>query len=434
MATLKKAVNEIILPHKFTPRPYQLPVFRAVDNGFKRAVCVWHRRAGKDKSLLNILISQAFKRVGSYFYLFPKYTQARKVIWDGMDRAGMPFLKHIPEELRASKPNSTEMKVKLIGGSIFQLVGSDNFDVIMGTNPVGCVFSEFALQDPRAWDFIRPILAENDGWAIFNYTPRGKNHGWNLYKNASKNPAWFSELLTVDDTGAITPEAVQAERDAGMNEDLVQQEFYCSFEAAVQGAYYANELNEARQAKRIIDLPYDPELLVDTYWDLGIDDSLTIWFAQEIYNEIRLIDYFEDRGHGLSYYANILDAKPYHYGRHVAPHDIKVRELGTGISRLEKAREFGLNFEVAKRVDKKEDGIEAVRHIFPRLWFDATEKCERGLEALANYHSEYDEEKQVTKITPFHDWSCHGADALQTLAISYDRRSDISDDLKRQFG
>jgi len=432
MATLKQAATEIILPHNFVPRWYQLPVFKAIDNGFKRAVCVWHRRAGKDLSLINILLSQAFKRVGSYFYLFPKYTQARKVIWDGMDRNGITFLSRIPNELRTAT-NSTEMKIKLINGSIFQLVGSDNFDVIMGTNPVGCVFSEYALQDPRAWDFIRPILAENDGLAIFNYTPRGKNHGWDLYKQANINPEWFCEILTADYTKAISEKAIQAERDAGMNEDLIQQEFYCSFEAAVPGAYYANELNEARQSNRVGVVPYEPELFVDTYWDLGIDDSMTIWFAQSLYDEIRLIDYFEDRGHGLSYYANILDAKPYRYGRHVAPHDIKVRELGTGKSRLEAARDFGLCFEVARQVEKKEDGIEAVRRLFPRLWFDA-ENTDRGLEALANYHSEYDEAKKVLKITPVHDWACHGADALQTLAISHDKGSDISDDLKRQFG
>ena len=433
MATPKKAATEIILPYRYEPRWYQLPVFKTIDNGIKRAVCVWHRRAGKDKTLLNIVIKQAFTRVGSYFYLFPKYTQARKVIWDGMDRDGMPYLKHIPKELILGKPNSAEMKVKLVNGSIFQLVGSDNFDVIMGTNPIGCVFSEYALQDPRAWDFIRPILAENQGWAIFNYTPRGKNHGWKLYKNAKDNPKWFCELLTVDNTQAIAPEAIQEERDAGMNEDLIQQEFYCSFEAAVPGAYYANELNQARQDKRITAIPYETELLVDTYWDLGIDDSMTIWFAQQHHTQVRLIDYFEDSGHGLEYYADILHAKPYQYRRHVAPHDIKVRELGTGKSRLEAAREFGLRFEVAKRVEKKEDGIDAVRRVFPKLWFDAV-KCERGLEALANYHSEYDEEKQVLKIQPVHDWASHGCDALQTLAISYDRRSDIDEDLKRQFG
>ncbi len=167
----------LTIPHNFSPRPYQLPILRALDSGIKRAVAVWHRRAGKEKTFINYVAKAAFTRVGTYYYLFPTYAQARKVLWDGRDREGFPFMAHFPKEV-VKKQNDSEMRLELINGSAVQLIGTDNIDSIVGTNPVGCVFSEYAVQDPRAWDYIRPILRENGGWAIFDYTPRGKNHGF----------------------------------------------------------------------------------------------------------------------------------------------------------------------------------------------------------------------------------------------------------------
>lgn len=232
----------ITIPFNYHPRPYQAPLYNCISNGFKRAVAVWHRRAGKDKTLLNLLVAQAFKRVGVYYYLFPTYQQGRKVLWDGIDRNGFRYMDHIPESLRANT-NQAEMKIKLKNGSLIQIVGTDNIDSVRGTNPIGCVFSEYSLQDPGAWDVIRPILAENDGWAVFNYTPRGRNHGFLLYDMAKSNPEWFSELLTVDDTGAVSKDIVQAERESGMSEEMVQQEFYCSFEASLQSCFFAGALD-----------------------------------------------------------------------------------------------------------------------------------------------------------------------------------------------
>src|SRR6185312_14576271 len=171
----------INLPHNFKPRPYQIPVLRALDGGAKRVVAVWHRRAGKEKTFINYTaMAAACDRVGTYFYLFPTYTQAKKAVWDGRDRDGFPFIGHFPPEIVAKK-NEQELKITLTNGSIFQLVGSDNIDAVMSTNPIGCVFAEYALQDPRAWDYVRPILRENGGWAIFDFTPRGKNHGYQIY-------------------------------------------------------------------------------------------------------------------------------------------------------------------------------------------------------------------------------------------------------------
>jgi hypothetical protein len=221
---------QIQIPYKFEPRPYQLPFLAAMDRGVKRLVIVWHRRAGKDKTLLNATIKKMLERVGNYYYFFPDYSQARKVIWEGKDKSGMAFLDHFPPELVASR-NESNMQIKLINGSIFQLVGTNNYDSIMGTNPAGCVFSEYSLQNPQVWDYIRPILAENGGWAVFNFTPRGKNHGYKILQQAQQSDdsqRWFSQVLTVDDTNAISKVELEAEK-AEMPEALYLQEFYCHF-------------------------------------------------------------------------------------------------------------------------------------------------------------------------------------------------------------
>ena len=227
MTVVKKTIP---IPFNFTPRAYQRPVFEALEHGYKRVVSIWHRRSGKDKTFLNLMIRESVKRKGNYYYFFPTYNQARKALWDGKDKDGFPFLGHIPDEC-VKKKNEADMKVMLTWGSMIQFVGSDNIDSVMGTNPVGCVFSEYALQDPQAWDFIRPILVENGGWALFNFTPRGRNHGWDLYQMAMQDDSWFVNLLTVDDTGAISHADIEAERKAGMPDGLIRQEFFCSFEA-----------------------------------------------------------------------------------------------------------------------------------------------------------------------------------------------------------
>jgi hypothetical protein len=203
-----------------------------MDNGVKRAVLVWHRRSGKDKTALNYQIKSMPLRRGTYHYVFPEYNQGRKVLWDGMDREGFPFIAHFPQELIQDK-NNTEMKITLKTGSIFQIVGSDKMDNIVGTNPIGIVFSEYPLQKPTAWDYYRPILAENDGYAIFDFTPRGMNHGWKILQQAQNDPErWYSQILTVDDTKIISKEVLEAERKE-MPEALFRQEYYCDF---IEGA------------------------------------------------------------------------------------------------------------------------------------------------------------------------------------------------------
>ena len=227
----------ISLPHLFQPRQYQLPLLKALDSGIKRAVVVWNRRSGKDKTTWNYSIKEAFQRVGAYYYFAPTYSQGKKIIWDGIDADGLKFLDHIPKELIVGKPNDTEMKIKLKNGSLIQIVGTDNIDSILGTNPLGCVFTEYSLQNPQAWNYIRPILAQNNGWAVFIFTPRGMNHGWKILQQALQDPQnWFSEILTVDDTKSISLEVLAQEKKE-MPAELYEQEYYCKFLEAA-GAFY----------------------------------------------------------------------------------------------------------------------------------------------------------------------------------------------------
>ncbi len=407
------------VPVDWRPRPYQLPLWKFLEDGGKRAVCVWHRRAGKDLCSINWAVVSALQRPGLYWHLFPTYNQGRKIAWDGMTKDGRAFLNHFPEELVEAK-NNTEMRLTLKNGSIFQVVGTDNVDRLIGANPVGVIFSEYSVQDPRAWDYIRPILAENDGWALFIFTARGRNHGYDLLNIAKRNETWFQQVLSVEDTRAIPMSAVDEERAAGMPEEMIEQEFFCSFDAPLVGAYYGNAMARLLADKHITQVPYEPLLDVHTSWDLGVGDSTVILFFQLQGNEIRIIDYYENQGEGLAHYIKVLREKEYVYGDHYAPHDIQVRDFSTGRSRLEVARELGVRFRVAANL-RIDDGIEAVRSILPRCYFDE-DKCSHLIEALRQYRKDYDEKLKAYKDRPLHDWTSHPADAMRYLALSVRER------------
>lgn len=413
--------NRVKLPHNYQPRGYQLKAWGALEHGTKRAVIVWHRRAGKDLMLLNRTICATQERVGVYWHVFPAAKQGRKIIWDGVTKDGRPFLDYWPAKLIAGR-NATEMRLNLRNGSVWQVVGSDNYnDALIGGNPVGLVMSEYALQNPSCWNYLRPILAENDGWAAFVYTPRGKNHGHDLFEMAATNPKWFCQRLTADDTGAISAEAIHEERLAGMPDELIEQEFFCSFEAALVGAYYGKLMRMAIDDQRIGRVPYESQLPVETWWDLGVDDCMAIWFAQRVANEVRLIDYYENSGFGLDHYAKVLRDKPYGYSRYVLPHDIRVREMGPGAkTRLQTLKKLmgdpDPDSEPTHRfvVVPKQPPVErinAVRTILPRCWFDEV-KCKQGIEALKQYQRAWDDANKTFKEEPLHDWTCHGADAF----------------------
>ena len=413
----------ITIPYKFTPRPYQLELLRAMDSGYNRAIVVWSRRAGKDKTLLNLIVKKALERVGIYYYFFPTFSQGRRVIWDGIDNAGMKFLDHIPKPLIAST-HANDMKIKLTNGSIIQIVGTDDVDRVRGSNPVGCVFSEFAWHNPQAYDIVRPILRANGGWAVFNSTPFGENHFFKLWEEAQSNEDWFTQLVTVDNAldndgrRYITEKDIQEEIASGMSEDMIEQEFFCSFNANTGGFYYRKQLNQTKDENRVCRVPYEESVNVDTWWDLGIGDQTAIWFTQTVGKEIHVIDYYANSGEGLAHYAKELQNKQYVYGTHNLPHDANARELGTGRSRLEMIEELiGHNVNIVPRL-AVDDGIQAARSIFQHCYFDEV-KCKEGLDALSNYHREWDEKNKVFKNRPSHDWSSHGSDAFRYFAVGY---------------
>lgn len=407
-------------------RPYQLPLKDYFYGGGTRAVAVWHRRAGKDTTALDLTKILACQRVGLYWHMLPTLAQARKVIWDGIGKDG----KRVMQSWRADQglvvdENKADMKLGLANGSIWQLVGSDNYDSLIGSNPLGVVFSEWSVADPRAWEFIRPILAENGGWALFIYTPRGRNHGYRTYRMAKENPNWFCELLTVDDTHVISHEAIQDDREAGMPPEVVEQEYYCSFDAPLHGAIYGPQMSAAMKAKRITSVPHDRSLNVHTWWDLGRSDAMAIWFVQFAGPEIHVIDYYENRFQDLPHYAAMLarkrDEGDWVYGDHVWPHDGGAVRLGMGGEALnEQMKRLGFRVKVQPRHDVWA-GILKTRAILDRCWFDE-DACYRGIEALKSYHLEEDETRgrgdvmnwQFFKEKPRHDWASHGADAFRT--------------------
>jgi hypothetical protein len=368
-----------------------------------------------------------FKRKGQYYHLFPTARQARKAIWDGIDKDGLKVMDHFPKEVIVSK-NETDMKITLTNGSIYQLVGTDmGLDWLVGTNPVGLLFSEYPIMSPKAWDFLRPIIRENDGIALFVYTPRGQNHGHRMFEMAQENDQWFCSKLTVEDTRrdsegedgsrVVTADDLEEERREGMDEQMIQQEYYCSFHAAIPGAYFAKEMTRMETDGRIGRVPWEPKLRTSTYWDLGIDDSMSVVFAQQHGQEVRIIDYYEASGEGLPHFISEIKSKPYSYDSHNAPWDIEVRELTTGKTRRETARSLGINFRVGKKVNKKEEAIEQARQLLSRCWMDRR-KCERLIASLRNYHKEYDDKNQVFKARPVHNWASHGADSFMELAMS----------------
>jgi phage terminase large subunit len=412
--------NKITLPHNWSPRNYQLPVWKYLEAGGKRAVSVWHRRAGKDLTAIHYCATATQKRVGLYLHVLPFYKQGRKIVWNGMDRLGKKFLDAFPEELIESR-NEQDMMLRLKNGSIYQVIGSDNVDSLVGINPVGIILSEYSIQDPHVYDYLRPILAENGGWAWFIYTPRGRNHGYDLVVNARKTKTWFVEVLGVQDTNAIDTSVIEEDRIMGMDEATIQQEYYCSFDAPLKGAYYSQQMQDALEQGRITNIPWEPTLPVHTVWDLGFNDTNCIIFFQLVGKEVRVIDYYENSGEGMLHYFKELHKLPYVYGDHWAPHDIKVHEYSTGTSRLVTARKHGVKFREIPKTSV-EDRIEAARNTLPKCYFNYdpesndNQRLKWLMESLRQYQKEFDELKKVYKERPKKDWTNHAADTFGYMA------------------
>jgi len=427
-------MNDLVVDlNKFKPRPYQLKLLQGFEcQGFKRLLVIWPRRAGKDFTAFNILLRAALKRVATYYIVLPTFSQGRRVIWDAITNDGIRFRDFIPDKL-IMKTNEQLMRITLVNGSQIQIVGSDNYDALVGVNLGGAIFSEYALQDPRGYQFLRPVLTANDGWAIFISTPRGKNSLFELYEIARNHPDWWVSHLTVEDTKHIPLDLIEKERQEGlMSEDLIQQEYYCSFTMGVEGSYYAKYLDKARLECRIGIVPWEPAFQVHTAWDIGVRDSTSVIFFQTIGQTTRLIDYYENSKEGLEHYVHMLSTKPYTYGQHIAPPDIAVKEWGSGMTRIEKAKQLGIKFRVAPALGIM-DGIEAVRSMFGRIWIDE-KRCVKLIKSLDNYRQEWDERKKVYKSHPLHDGNSHAADAMRYLAITMPKMRDgmTQEDINRK--
>lgn len=422
MATPSTSVSsDIRLPNNWDPRPYQMRAWTALEAGIKRALLLWHRRSGKDDISMHWTACAAMQRVGNYWHMLPKANQARKAMWDAVNpHSGKRRIDEaFPVELRDTT-REQEMFIRFKNGSTWQVLGSDNYNQLVGSPPIGLVLSEYALSDPAAWNYLSPILVENGGWAIFPYTPRGKNHGHLLYKINQRNPDWFVERLTIEDTGIFTEADMERERREGKSEEFLQQEYYCSFEAPNEGAYYGRMMAKAWSQKRITKVPVEPSIDCETYWDLGMDDSTSIWIMQSVGRELHFVQYYENSGESLGHYINWLkdwaEQHEVRFSRHGMPHDIEVRELATGKSRREIAMSLGLKpITVAKQLPVS-DGIEAVRKVLHRCFFDEV-NCGPGISALTEYAKDYDEKNRVYRNNPRHDWSSHGADAFRTFAV-----------------
>lgn len=417
-------MDNITIPYNFTPRDYQLGLFEALDSGCNRAFLRWCRRAGKDKTCFNYLVKRAFQQVGLYYYFFPTYQQGRKALWEAI-QDGEKLLDHIPPG--TAKFNNNELKIQLSNGSLIRVIGTNDYDSIMGTNPIGIIFSEYALQDPNAWDYIQPILAQNKGWVIFNSTPRGKNHMYDLESKITGQKGWYVSVIQTlwPDLPNYYPVASQEEiqnaRIAGMSEEKIESEFGVSYVAGQQGAYYADCIVAARQTNRIGNFPHNDHLWVDTFWDLGKNDSTSIWFRQTDGNALVWIDYYEDSNKSPNHYAQILQEKGYNYRTHWMPHDAAHDRLEGCLKNIfqQLFSSAGIcdDIMIADRPPQKMIAINAVRSRFSRYYFNESTTGD-GLIKLSLYHRKFDDKNRVFMETPVHDWTSHCADAITTEALT----------------
>ena len=383
------------------------------------ACIVAHRRFGKTVAAINDLIRVALTlekpavRVG---YIAPYYRQAKAIVWD--------YAKEFTAAIPGCRVNESELRIDFPNGARLRLFGADNYDAMRGLYFDSVVLDEPADFPMNAWaTVIRPALADRQGSATFIGTPKGKNEFWDIYHMAQNDPDWYVAMHKASSTDYLTDEELEASRKI-MGEDRYEQEFECSFEAAIQGSYYGTEMKAATKDGRITDVKYDRSRGVITAWDLGIGDSTAIWMMQIMPNgDLHAIDYYENSGVGLDHYVHELQSRGYAYDYHILPHDVEVKELGTGKSRLETLDGMGVRpIEIAPKL-RVDDGIQQVRMMLDRVWFDE-KKCDRGIEALRQYQRDFDEKGKTWRGRPMHDWTSHGADAMRYFAVGWKQQSD----------
>lgn len=405
-----------------------LPFWKALDKGVKRIGLILPRRSGKTVTSVNATFRDMFMRQGAHFHYFPTYKQGRTVVWDGMDRTGFRFMDHMPKDLVYGRNNqemiltSRNIQDQSEPGALYRIIGSDNIDRSVGANPIWTLFDEFSLSDPVAWDYVRPILAENGGTAIFIFTPRGKNHAYHLWQNTKDDPTWFWMKLTVDDTGHISKDVLEQERKEiiAQNGDdaLFWQEYYTDFEAPVQGAIYGTMMRDLETKGHVREVNHDPSLVVHTSWDLGRGDSTVIWFLQlDPFGDYRIIDHYANNGHHIEHYFEVLKKKEselgYYYGGHYLPHDAEAKHVESKLNVEEMMRQWfpARDIYVVPRISRRFERIQIVRKMLARCYFD-TKRTEHGRSALVSYHYIWDEKRKQFKDEPEHDWASDHADAF----------------------
>lgn len=402
--------DAIVLPYK--PRVQFMPFH---EGEWRFAAIAAHRRVGKTVACINHLIRAALaceKKDPRFAYVAPTFTQAKDVVWEYLKSYCAPLFEY------GATSNESELRVDLPNGGRVRLYGAENYDRLRGIYLDGVVLDEYATMDPRIWEVVRPALSDRPGWCVWIGTPRGHNafhEVWERSKTEAIGPdGWYSLMLKASQTGVLPEsELVQARRD--LTAEQYAQEYECSFEAAVMGAYYGREMEQAEADGRVGNVPHSDDVLVHTAWDLGIGDPTAIWFIQRVGKEWRFIDYLESSGVGLDWYVNQLQAKKYNYGQHVFPHDVAVSELTTGKSRKEVLERLGVNVTIAPKL-KVEDGIQQVRTVLKQSWFDRA-KCKRGVEALKLYRCDWDDKNKTFRANAVHDWTSHPADSMRYAAL-----------------
>lgn len=401
----------------YIPRPFQDEIHRNLKR-FNVIVC--HRRFGKTVLAVNEMVDQGLRCIlksPQYCYLAPFHGQSKRVAWE--------MLKDIVKNFPNIVINEAELRVDVPrpdrGDKIrFLLLGADNPTALLGSYFDGIILDEYASMDPGVWSTVlRPTLSDRMGWAIFISTPRGMNSFYDMLQTAKENKSgqWYWRLLTAADTGVVAQSELDEAKNT-MSPEEFEQEFMCSFTAALIGAYYGKEMELAETSGRVTNVPYDPAVPVETAWDLGIGDTTCIWFFQQVGREKRAIDYIEDSGRGLDYYVKLLREKPYIYDNHHLPHDVVARDLSTGHSRQETLHQLGVKpIRVVPKLSI-DDRINAARLLIASMWFDK-DKCARGIAALKNYERRWNAKNKIFENAPLHNWASHGSDAFGHFALNF---------------
>jgi len=402
---------KIVIPYK--PREHQ----KEVHNNLKRFnVLVCHRRFGKTVLCINEILKKAMQNTlprPRYYYLAPTYSMAKRTAWD--------YLKEYTGVLPNVTYHETELRADLPNGARIQLLGCERPDSLRGLYIDGVILDEVAQMPPRLWtEIIRPALSDREGWMVAIGTPQGHNAFFDLYDYANHQEGWYAETFKSSETGIISDLELNEAKHL-MPDEVYEAEFECSFDSAAIGSIYAKGLTKAEEDGRITKIPYQTDTKVNTFWDLGMQDKTAIWFVQIKGSAFHIIDYYENSGESLEFYASVLDEKKYLYDTHYLPHDANVRELGTGVSRVETAQSLGMRTSIVPKLSI-DDGINAVRMLLSRCWFDH-EKCKDGLDALRQYRWAVSDKGEV-KNRPEHSWCSHAADAFRYFAVGNNQSSE----------